>query len=205
MNFLLVEDEELIRDGIKALLTKETFTSSVFVASSKAELKDLDVDRIDVALIDFKLADSNGLEVMRYLKTISGCKFIIVTGLEGPELIVNLLKEGAHSIIYKLDGYKEIKCAIARVKDSGIYIPPRIMKVIEQNAHRWENPPPILLTFLERELIAYISSGLTTKEMAKSLKMTEATTETYRLRLLKKLGVPNTAAMMAYAFRNGIL
>jgi DNA-binding NarL/FixJ family response regulator len=63
----------------------------------------------------------------------------------------------------------------------------------------------VSLSNQESELIQVISSGLTTKEVAQKMKMSEATTETYRTRLLKKLGVPNTAALLAYAYRNGIL
>jgi DNA-binding CsgD family transcriptional regulator len=65
--------------------------------------------------------------------------------------------------------------------------------------------PPVVLSFQENELLKIIASGLTTKEMSVRLRMTEATTETYRTRLIKKLGVPNSAALLAYAYRNGIL
>ncbi|MBS1542015.1 MAG: response regulator transcription factor, partial [Bacteroidetes bacterium] len=59
--------------------------------------------------------------------------------------------------------------------------------------------------FQEQEALPIIARGVTTKEMAAQLKMTEATTETYRTRLIKKLGVSHSAALHAYAFRNGIL
>jgi DNA-binding CsgD family transcriptional regulator len=65
--------------------------------------------------------------------------------------------------------------------------------------------PPVSLSFKENELIRAIAGGLTTKEMATQLKMSESTTETYRTRLIKKLGVVNTAGLVAYVYRNGIL
>jgi DNA-binding CsgD family transcriptional regulator len=55
------------------------------------------------------------------------------------------------------------------------------------------------------DILKALSRGSITKEIATELKMAEATAETYRLRLIKKLGVPNTAALLAYAYRNGIL
>ena len=57
----------------------------------------------------------------------------------------------------------------------------------------------------QKELLKAIATGATTKEIAASLKMSHATTETYRIRLMKKLGVANTASLIVYAFRNGIL
>jgi DNA-binding CsgD family transcriptional regulator len=62
-----------------------------------------------------------------------------------------------------------------------------------------------LLNSLEREIITALAQGKTTKELAVQLKMSESTAETYRVRLIKKLGVANTAALLAYAYRNGIL
>jgi two-component system response regulator DegU len=79
------------------------------------------------------------------------------------------------------------------------------LNVIQANAHRWDQVPPVVLNFLEKELLKAIASGLTTKEIASQLKMSDATAETYRIRLIRKVGVQNTAGLMAYAYRNGIL
>jgi DNA-binding CsgD family transcriptional regulator len=65
--------------------------------------------------------------------------------------------------------------------------------------------PPVVLTASEREMLKAIASGLTTKELASLLKLSDSTAETYRIRLIKKVGVLNTAGMIAFAFRNGIL
>jgi DNA-binding NarL/FixJ family response regulator len=63
----------------------------------------------------------------------------------------------------------------------------------------------MILSLQEKDLLKAIANGSTTKEIAVDLKMSEATAETYRIRLMKKLGVSNTAALLVYAFRNGIL
>lgn len=129
----------------------------------------------------------------------------MLTGLEGTELLMNLLKAGVHGIVYKLDGYKEILKTIQAVMDKGSYFSQKVLNVIQANAHRWDQVPPVVLNFLEKELLKAIASGLTTKEIASQLKMSDATAETYRIRLIRKVGVQNTAGLMAYAYRNGIL
>ena len=65
--------------------------------------------------------------------------------------------------------------------------------------------PPVILTTSEGAMLKAIASGLTTKEIASLLKLSDSTAETYRIRLIKKVGVLNTAGMIAYAYRNGIL
>ncbi len=207
VNILLVDDEVLIRQGLRSLLEKESFVGTIYDAGNATEFHEhLAQHPVDIVLLDVRLPGVKGHELLHGLsRHPNPPKVIAVTGMEGVELVINLLKSGVSGIVFKLDGYTEIVKAINEVMKSGHYFQEKITRIIEANAHRWDHIPPVSLNFQENELIQIISSGLTTKEMAAKLKMTEATTETYRTRLLKKLGVPNTAALLAYAFRNGIL
>lgn len=207
LNFLLVDDEALVREGLCALLEKEDFVRQVVTAGNFWEFKKaLSASTIDIVLLDFRMANSNGLELLQVLKELPNePKVIMLTGLEGTELVINLLKAGVNGIVFKLDGYREILNAIKGVTESGSYFPDKILHVIRQNAYLLGDVPPVQLTFQEKELLKAIAQGLTTKEIAALLKMTESTTETYRIRLIKKLRVSNTAGLLAYAFRNGIL
>jgi DNA-binding NarL/FixJ family response regulator len=207
LSFLVMDDEALVRDGLCALLEKEDFVKQVVMAGDFLEFKKaLSVSTFDIVLLDFRMTHGNGLELLPVLKELSNApKVIMVTGLEGNELVINLLKAGVNSIVFKLDGYREILKAIKAVTESGSYFSDRILNIIRENAHLLGDAPPVQLTFQERELLKAIAQGLTTKEIAHELKMTESTTETYRIRLIKKMKVTNTAGLIAYAYRNGIL
>jgi len=206
LNLLLVEDEALIREGLRSLLEKEHFVKAIYEASNEHEFKSQISRGIDIVLMDFRLHGTNGLELIALLKKeVSPPKVIVLTGLEGTELIVNLLKSGVHGIVYKLDGYKEIIYTIRKVIELGSFFTDKIVNIIQSNAYQWDHVPTVLLTLPEKDLLKAIADGLTTKEISISLKMTEATAETYRVRLIKKVGVHNTAGLLAYAYRNGIL
>jgi DNA-binding NarL/FixJ family response regulator len=207
INILLVEDEMLLREGLKGLLAQEAFVKNIYEAATLQEFTQvIDGNDIDIVLMDIRLQGTNGLELLRILKSKNiPSKVIAVTGLEGVELIINLLKTGVQGIVFKLDGYQEILTSIKTILSADSYFPDKIMKIIQANANRWDQVPPVLLNFQENEMLRNIARGLTTKEIAHHLKMSEATTETYRIRLIKKLGVSNTAALLAYAYRNGIL
>lgn len=207
ISVLIVDDEVLIRQGLRAILEKEPFINLIFEAGTKEEfVARLQENAIDLVLLDIRLRKTNGLELLKLLKKIDKKpKVIAVTGLEGVELIVNLLKTGCHGIVYKLDGYKEILKTIESILEGKHYLPERVRKIIQANAKRWDKIPVVELSFQEMELVRAIANGLTTKQMAFNLKLKPATAETYRIRLLKKIGVPNTAALLAYAYRNGIL
>src|SRR5690606_18366933 len=107
--------------------------------------------------------------------------------------------------VYKLDGYDEIRKTISSILASGNYYPEKVLRIIQSNAKSWDHTPTVVLHSNELNMLKAIARGSITKEIATELKMAETTAETYRMRLLKKVGVPNTAALLAYAYRNGIL
>ncbi|HBK89804.1 MAG: response regulator transcription factor [Cyclobacteriaceae bacterium] len=207
INILLVEDEVLIRQGLRALLEREDFIRYVFEAGNAKEFREaISQHQIDMVLLDMKLPGVRGLDLIGELnRRQERPSVIVVTGFDGVELMINLLKSGVSGIVFKLDGYSEVLKTILEVSKSGHYFQDKVSRLIQDYAHYWEEVPPVSLSFQENELLRIIASGATTKEMAVQLKMTEATTETYRTRLIRKIGVPNTAALIAYAFKNGIL
>jgi DNA-binding NarL/FixJ family response regulator len=207
INILLVDDEALIRQGLRSLLEKEDFVGQIFEAGDAAEFSEIITnERLDIILLDIRLRKATGMELLELVKLQARPpKIIAVTGMEGIELIVNLLKSGVDGIVYKLDGYEEIRKTIASILASGNYFPEKILRIIQLNAKRWDHIPTVTLNTQELYILKALSRGAITKEIANELNMAEATAETYRLRLIKKVGVPNTAALLAYAYRNGIL
>lgn len=204
---MIVDDETLLRQGLKAMLEKEDFINAIYEAEDEETfLNQITAHKIDILLLDIRLRETSGFELIKKMAGLGISPAVIaVTGLDGHEVIVNLLRAGVQGIVYKLDGYGEISKAIKMVLRFGSYFPGNIVKIIQRNAGRWETIPSVSLTFQEKELLKAIAGGSTTKEIASELKMSQATTETYRIRLMKKLGVSNTAALLVYAFRNGIL
>lgn len=207
INILLVDDDALLRDGLRGLLEKESFIKSVFEASDKeTSFSVLSNQSIDIVLLDIRLQRSSGIDILKFVKsTENSPKVIVVTGLEGKELIINLLKYGVDGIVSKLDGYAEILKTIEKTLQLGHYFPEKILSTIKTFSHNWEKVPSVILTFQEKELLLAIKDGLTTKEIASLLKMSDSTIETYRVRLLRKIGVANTASLLAFAYRNGLL
>lgn len=207
INILLVDDEALFREGLRSLLEKEAFVDKIYEAGDAEQFQEhISRGRIDVILLDVRLRNTSGVKLLETIGAMSPRpKTIAVTGMEGVELIINLLKGGVDGIVYKLDGYEEIRKTIKSTLASGNYFPDRILKIIQSNARSWEKTPTVILTTQELDILRAISRGSITKEIAEELKMSQATAETYRVRLIKKVGVSNTAGLLAYAYRNGIL
>jgi DNA-binding NarL/FixJ family response regulator len=207
INILLVEDEVMVRQGFKALLSRENSIKAIYEAGNAPEFKkQLVTQQIDIVLLDIRLRDANGLELMEVIKKRpQPPKVIAVTGLDGTEMIINLLKVGINGIVYKLEGFDEVIKAIKTVMLFDSYFPVNILKIIQDNMHRWEEIRSVLLSAQEKDLLKALASEHTTKEIASQFNVTFSTAETYRIRLMRKVGVSNTAGLLAYAFRNGIL
>ena len=204
---LIVDDEALIREGLRSLLEKEPFVGTIYEASDADQFHEhISKQRIDLVLLDIRLRNITGVELLESLKKRDHTpKVVAVTGMEGVELIINLLKLGVDGIVYKLDGYDEIRKTIKSILTSGNYYPEKVLRIIQSNAKSWQSTPTVVLNERELNILKAIARGSITKEIANELKMAENTAETYRLRLIKKLGVSNTAGLLAYAYRNGIL
>jgi DNA-binding NarL/FixJ family response regulator len=206
ISILIVDDEALIRDGLTALLEKEECVSKILHAWNMSSLEQQLKNSIDVVLLDIRLKGNSGLDMIPVIrKNETSPKIITITGLEGVELMLNLLKLGVDGIVFKLDGYQDIWDAINKVVEGDNYYPERVLRIIQDNASNWDEAPPVTLNFTEKELLVGVAQGLTNKQIAVALKMSPSTIETYRIRLIKKLQVGNTASLMAYAYRNGLL
>jgi two-component system response regulator DegU len=207
LNLLLVEDEVMVREGFRAMLEREPFTTQVHEAGNGSEtLTTLHAKTIDLILLDIRLKDIHGVELARKIRNLfPDVKIIAVTGLDGAELILNLLKSGIHGFVQKMNGFDQIRKAIQAVAEDGQYFPERVVNTIKQNLDHWESPPPVQLTDKELELLRAIVAGLTTKEIADKLQLAMRTVETNRVRLMKKTNTFNTAGLIAYSFRNGII
>lgn len=207
IDILLVEDVPLAREGLRALLEKEAFVGAVYEAWDENSFLSVISNRVvDVTLLDLKLEGTSGLELF---KKLGGMKqrsdVIAVTGLEGEEVIINMLKAGLSGAVYKLEGFIEIKKAINNIRLAGGYFSPRIRKVIHDNRHRWDEVRHVDLSQLEKDLLRGIGSGFTLRQVAYILKMSEGYAKKLRTKLLKKIGVSTTVELLIFAYRNGLL
>ena len=91
---LIVDDEALIREGLRSLLEKEPFVSAIYEAADAAQFHEhISNNRIDLVLLDIRLRNTTGVELLESMKRLERTpKVIAVTGMEGVELIINLLK-----------------------------------------------------------------------------------------------------------------
>lgn len=210
INLLIVDDHQLITDGLSQILKSEKTIDEIYTAHNGKEAveKALTHD-IDCVIMDINMPVLNGLEATRLIKKEKpGIKIIVVSMLCDASVVSKMLKAGADAFINKDTGKSELLKAIDKVMQDEKYISPGISNnLITHLTDRNLNTPgnEKHLTAREIEIIGYIANGLTNHEIADKLFLSIVTVDTHRKNMLAKLHLKNTASLVKYAAEHKLL
>lgn len=213
---ILTDDHKLIREGLKALFNESSSIKVVGEASDANELLELLQEiQADVILLDINMPGKNGIETTRELQLLyPEVKVLVLSMLEHERYVHQMMEAGASGYILKNAGREELTSAIQLVAAGVTYISPEIaidlLKKSQlpdaQNCHTTEmDRAPRELTRRELEVLALISEGFTNAEIAEKLFTSKRTVETHRQNLLEKTQTNNTATLIKFALKNGII
>jgi len=201
IRILLVDDHLMVRLGLASMLGQERDLRVVGEASSGAEaIKQCDVHRPDVVLMDIRLPDISGVEATAVIvKQYPEIKVVMLTTYEGDEDVFQAIKAGAKAYFTKSVAGPELVQAIRAVHGGQFCIPPDIAGKLAQ---RYSLPE---LTPREREILERIAGGRSNKEIAALLNLAENTVKNHVHVILEKLGVQDRTQAVTHAIKRGIL
>jgi DNA-binding NarL/FixJ family response regulator len=205
---VVVDDHEIIRAGLSALLEREPDIHVVGTASSGegglAVIADL---KPDVAVVDYSLPRMSGVEVCEeVVQQHPDTAVVILTGFMHDEVVHKALEAGARGYVYKdIDG-RELKAAIRAVAKGEAAFDPKVTTRVLRWAHRrsvgYGNDA---LSLREIETLRLVANGATNKDIAGSLHVSENTVKTYVRRALEKLDCHSRSEAAVLAARRGLL
>lgn len=211
VRILLVDDHEMMRKGLHSLIHGRNGVRIVGEAASRQEALQL-VRSLSPAVIvmDILLGGENGIEVSRQiLAEFPSIKIIALSSESHLKLIHEALQAGVSAYITKSAAPEELMRAIAVVLDHRVYLCPEVanevvndyMNVLGMTTIPAAKPT---LTDRERGLLKLVAEGKRNKEIAEALNIGVKSVETYRSRLMKKLGCASANELTRYAIREGI-
>ena len=210
INLLIVDDHQLITDGLSQILKSEKTIGEIHTANNGKEAVDKALTNdIDCVIMDINMPVLNGLEATKLIKKEKpGIKIIVVSMLCDASIVSKMLKAGADAFINKDTGKAELLKAIDKVMQDEKYISPGISNNLfthlsDRNVNTPENEKH--LTTREIEIIRYIADGLTNHEIADKLFLSIVTVDTHRKNMLAKLHLKNTASLVKYAAEHKLL
>ncbi|ASU80710.1 DNA-binding response regulator [Actinopolyspora erythraea] len=206
---LLVDDHEVVRRGLRDLLDTEPDVTVVGEAGTVDEgLVRAGADRPDVAVVDMRLPDGDGLELCRGLRELAAPpRCLVLTAFDDEQALVGAINAGASGYLLKQVRGQDLVNAVREVAAGRSLLDPvTTRRVLDRMREDGEKRPDELdaLTEQEQRVLELIGEGLSNREIAKRLFLAEKTVKNYVTSVLAKLGMERrTQAAAWYARRQG--
>jgi len=163
--------------------------------------------RPDVVLMDLSMPELNGADATRaILERDPQCRVIVLSMYSQREYVRRALKAGAAGYVVKRSAAKEVVEAIRAVHAGQRYLSPRVADVVlEDYTDDKQDDPLARLSAREREVLQLLAEGRTGAQIAERLSLSQKTVETYRARLVEKLGIRDLAGLVRFAIQKGLV
>lgn len=210
---VLVDDQELVRTGLRALLEREGDISVVGEApNGQKGIAAVRTHRPDVVLMDLRMPTCDGVEATRMIvadPALESCKVVALTTFDDEDLILDVIRAGASGFLLKDISPDELRAAVRTVAAGGALLSPSVTATVLKQLARApsrKHRGDVLndLTEREKEVLAEVGTGLSNEEIAARLFISPATARTYVSRLLTKLGARDRAQLVVIAYESGL-
>lgn len=203
---VLADDHVLVRQSLKSFLEKE----GIQVAGEASDGQELIgvVARLcpDVAIVDISMPLMNGIEAAGEVRRASPqTKTILLTRHDEDQYVTEALRLGVKGYVLKNQAATDLVHAIHQVCRAGFYLSPGVSQAVVEAFLSKTARPPDPLTSRERQVLQLISEGKSTKDVACLLGISAKTAESHRARLMRKLDIHETASLVRYAIRRGMI
>jgi DNA-binding NarL/FixJ family response regulator len=203
---VLADNHALVRQGLKALLEREGFQVAGEASDGQEVVRLVPKVRPDIVILDISMPILNGIDAARELqKSPQKTKTILLTRHDEDQYVTEALQSGVKGYVLKSQAATDLVHAIQEVYRGGIYLSPSISRAVVEALLSKAALSPDPLTSRERQVLQLVSEGKSTKEVAAVLGVSLKTAESHRTRLMQKLDIHETASLVRYAIRRGLV
>ena len=199
-----MDDHEVVRQGVRALLESSGDIVVVGEAANASEaIARIPALRPDVAILDVRVPDGNGIEVCRDVRSRVGTNCLMLTSYSDDEALFEAIMAGAAGYVLKQVRGTELVAAVKRVAAGESLLDPAITERVlnRLRSHSDEDPRLARLTPQERRILHLIADGMTNRQIAREMHLAEKTIKNYVSNLLTKLGMERRTEAAVFATR----
>lgn len=210
LRIMLVDDHEVVRLGLKALLDRHpNFEVVAEAANARDAVEQAELQQPNVVVMDIRLPGGSGIEACEEIsRRFPDVKVIMLTSYAEDEMLFSAIRAGAAGYVLKQIGGEDLIRAIEAVGRGEALLDPavtqRIFQEVRKAAKEEEASAFSALTQQEKHVLLLVSEGKTNREIAKALFLGEGTVRNYVSSILSKLGVSNRAEAAAYAVEHNL-
>jgi len=208
---ILVDDHQIVRDGIKLMLEPQAGIDVVGEAGKGTEVLDqLKNQHVDVVVMDINMPEKDGIIATKEIKEeYPNVKVLALTMSNDDSHVRQMVQAGASGYIMKSAGRQELTKAIHDVMEGKHYFSDQatesIMMDLVKNKGKSSVQDEVHITEREKEVLSLIVKEYTNQEIAEKLFISPRTVDAHRRNLLQKTGARNTAGLVTYAFQHGLV
>jgi len=203
---LLADDHEIVRQGLRVLLEREGFQVVGEAANGHDAVKLCEANHPEIAILDLSMPLLNGVDAAReIMKSNLRTKVVLLTMHTEDHLILESLRAGVTGYVLKTKAASELVQALRAVCRGEMFLTQSISRTIVQAFLQNTPVPGNPISDRERQVLQLVAEGKTTKEIASLLGISVKTAESHRSNLMEKLNIHDTAGLVRYAIRIGLI
>lgn len=211
IKIVIVDDEELIREGLKIILAGYDDIEVLGTCADGKEVYEFcKKNDVDVVLMDIRMGENDGVLGTKLVKSLDkDIKVLVLTTFKDSEYIKDVLKEGASGYLLKDSSYDLIHGGIKAAYEGNIVVHPNVISKLmvkeEEEKQSWNTKELKEITERERKIIIEIAKGLSNKEISEKFFLTEGTIKNNISNILSKLGLRDRTQIAIFAFKNNLV
>jgi two-component system response regulator NreC len=206
LRIVLADDHHIVRQGLRMLLERDGLQVVAEATDGREAVALAQTHKPDVVVLDLMMPLLNGLDAGReILQNHYATAAILLTMHTQEHQIATALRAGIRGYLLKTQAAEDLVKAIRDVLRGEIYLSPGVSRIVVESYLSGAQPEGDPLAPRERQVLQLVAEGKTSKEIAALLGLTVKTAESYRARVMEKLDLHETAALVRYAIRRGII
>lgn len=206
LRILLADDHCIVRQGVRALLERSGFEVVAEASDGQEAVRLAEALAPDVAVLDLTMPLLNGLDAGRQIiQQRSATAVVLLTMHTEEHHVAAALRSGIRAYLLKTQATEDLVRAIRDVVRGQIFLSAAVSRVVVEGYVSGTPPPGEALAPRERQVLQLVAEGHTSKEIATLLGLSVKTVDSYRARVMEKLDVHETAGLVRYAIRNGVI
>jgi len=203
---LLADDHAVVREGLRVLLEREGFQVIAEASDGHEAIRLCEAQPPEVAVLDIGMPLLNGIDAAREItKTNPQIKVILLTMHTEDHLVLEGLRSGIAGYVLKTKASSELVQAIRAVGRGEMFLTQSISRTVVEALRQKNEVSERALSDRERQVLQLVAEGKTTKEIAALLGISVKTAESHRSNIMDKLDIHDTAGLVRYAIRRGLI
>jgi DNA-binding NarL/FixJ family response regulator len=206
LRVILADDHQIVRQGIRTLVERQGVQVVAEAGDGLTLIEQVRQHLPDLAIVDVSMPGVNGIDATRQMLAAVPTMGVVLLTMHDEELHVSAaLRAGVRGYVLKTQAADELMDAIRTVSTGGTYLSPKVSRMVVSAYVSGADTAADPLTARERIVLQLVAEGRTTKDIAATLNLTVKTAESYRARLMEKLDIHDTAGLVRYAIRRGVI